>query len=988
MVNPTRVLISGRDFQVRYALWRMLELALESSADPYNLYIRVEYDISIGKGKSIFPDVIIERSDGNIIEIVECKEHESFLTKASIEDFAKIVSEGRLSNNTSNETKFRFVSTSPILRIGSTAWDMSRIDEIKKALKRMNLADCGLIGNNVIWDFRFRSKIGLTNEFMMLLMGQFGVDRDTCFELYGKYYALIVAHMSRRIEDKEGYPFSVELKQKLIDSLQLDVWRKIEAARKRKLIAFESKEALSLGTFKDELKWAQLDITRPLEISTKKIKTILRRGLFGETDLSLENIYVPQMADLTVPSGSQPISFPRSKEIATDLLFEWMTLVRQGMATHTPLLLLGSFGSGKSSLLTWFALKILEQKAGIVPLLIPLRDLRAPRFLPPRQALIEYLKREWNINFDNEPVHDELKYCLLCDGFDELNLFYMSEETEEWVRNCFLDLRNFAERKDICMVISSRPILLMDITQRSFEGKDCPRLDLHLFLENQIEEWCTRYRQHTRLPELFNLQFLIERGLFPTVSTPLILYMTARLVETEPEIFMEQRFYSKAEIFNSFINWTCKYGGYFKDGFKHRLPKNFRKMLREISWQFFQAGKPVLEEKKVINEIQKQFGAKQEGVPIDRNILVAHMFQPSPRESTGDDDGENLIEFTHQSFREYLVAEKVWESLKVVRDGGELDPKTWMELSGQVYSNVEIDFLRDMIQSLKPEKALNLYQELQDASIVLTYWAKWLKGLIGVLDKHADSDEQKKVWEQMATQPIRACCMATLAFLICKECYLHLKKRLNQDNFKETIPEFIAAPKLVSLLRFQESITGHIKEVGDRPTRPGEARSVLLQNLDRLEMKPGNRLLNHNFEGIILRDAVLRGVYFSGSEFHAADVSGADLTGSVFRRCFLWFTFAESTLFHECDFTDAIIAQEKESQQIGGDYSGSKFERTQFHNIAISGATFKANKWVDARVIRDPVDTRTYLENCKLDQNAFNFFSQQGVELIECELVN
>src|SRR4029079_1033801 len=98
-----------------------------------------------------------------------------------------------------------------------------------------------------------------------------------------------------------------------------------------------------------------------------------------------------------------------------------------------PLLVLGSFGSGKSSLLTEFAHELLLKEKSIVPLLVPLRDLRgASPARPLAEELAEHLRRQWKIDIKSAPPPGTC-YCLLCDGFDELELYFRAIESERWV---------------------------------------------------------------------------------------------------------------------------------------------------------------------------------------------------------------------------------------------------------------------------------------------------------------------------------------------------------------------------------------------------------------------------------------------------------------------------------------------------------------------------------------------------------------------------
>jgi hypothetical protein len=79
----TRPLVSGRDFQLRYALYRAMLLALR--LDPLALRVaRMRLEAPVG---ALWLDLVLEDAAGAIVEIAECKEHEAHLDLRSVRSF-------------------------------------------------------------------------------------------------------------------------------------------------------------------------------------------------------------------------------------------------------------------------------------------------------------------------------------------------------------------------------------------------------------------------------------------------------------------------------------------------------------------------------------------------------------------------------------------------------------------------------------------------------------------------------------------------------------------------------------------------------------------------------------------------------------------------------------------------------------------------------------------------------------------------------------
>ncbi|HEX7788600.1 MAG TPA: hypothetical protein VF653_20440, partial [Methylomirabilota bacterium] len=585
------------DSSLRYAVWRAIALAKGSDA----LSGQVKR-IDLADNGSETPLIVLWGEENECLEAITYQEHDGVLQFDQIREF--LANRHLAPIGTSPRTR-RFVSNSRLAHVapGESLWDLGDPADRRRALAShdLNPAD-----QEVVWDVGpHRGKLALTAESLVSLAHtECGDERELYLLLYGR---LAAAWLSRHAApDARGEVFPRALLCDLYGSMLM---------RPEPTLSMPAEEGLDVAWLRQEL-FSSLPAAPVSTVTQEEVAKVLRRGLFGETQVTLEEIYVSHRAMLAIPDEERKMSQLWSGRVI-ELMFRWLAEARSGRRAKYPLLVLGSFGSGKSSLLTEFAHELLLKEKSIVPLLVPLRDLRgASAARPLADELAEHLLRKWRVDIESPPPRGAC-YCLLCDGFDELELYYRAIEAERWVSECFRSLSLLAERERLYVVIASRPILLMDVRRRRFEGELCPNLSLDPFGRLDIDQWCLNYQRAAGLSEFLNSEFLEERNLLEVARTPLVLYMLARLFEIEGASLQARRRFSRAEIYRSFLDWTCR-GGYIGDDAKHDVPANYREVLREIGWIFYRSGDGVLSEDRLLAELRKAFGERApDHVPID-----------------------------------------------------------------------------------------------------------------------------------------------------------------------------------------------------------------------------------------------------------------------------------------------------------------------------------------------------------------------------------
>ncbi|HEX8151830.1 MAG TPA: pentapeptide repeat-containing protein [Thermoanaerobaculia bacterium] len=851
----TRPLVSGRDFQLRYALYRAMLLALR--LDPLALRVaRMRLEAPVG---ALWLDLVLEDAAGAIVEIAECKEHEAHLDLRSVRSFLQdAVRVG------DTGAQFRFVSNARFLKDGS---DFSKPAVREAAMARWPAA-LRDTARSAVWEVGVEGKSALTAECVFHLSA---AARDPRGE-YARLYARFAGQMSARLQ-AEGDIFIAairDLHQLLFGELDT---RRLEAS-----LNVEADDFFAIEELRRKLAASTTERDEAAAGARRSLEELQARTLFGESEVRADEIFIePQVTasvqrDIDADTGI--FTAP-----ALTLLFDWLSATRVNAGARqfpitgaagarAPLLLLGPFGSGKSTLLATFAERLLDSKSAMVPIFVPLRDLIAGGTdVSLFEALITYV--EYRYEIDLKSGVDDAEYCLICDGFDELNLYYSHER--DWVEEGFRQLAFLAKRRNRAVIISSRPILFMGSQRMQEQGATV--LHLQPFDEARIALWMDKYRSAARLDPAFAMSFLEARNLVEVAETPIVLYMIARIFETEPKLLDAKR-YTRAEVYRLFITWTQR-GGYRQDARKHRLPENYREILQDIAWYLFQSGEGFMEEGQLLRRLRETYGTAVDRIPVDRNLLVAHMLRPV----ASQDSGRQLVEFTHQSFREYLVAERVWRFLEGARRTGELRADDWMALSGRVYTSAKMQLLGEMIEAMPMGEAQNLARALDGADNVHAYWAKWSAPKFG----GGASVEELKTY--VATLATRAIAHAAFAFAL--RVKLSAKTEVSLDER--------AVARLRALLLFADSLPA--QGVG------GESGRLLMENLSAARLSGGDlsrvAMYRANFSHAVVTDvdfshANLQWMFPSNARFERCRFEGAQL------MMLRWSDVAVAPVFVDC----------------------------------------------------------------------------------------
>lgn len=898
--------------------------------------VRVEWPVPLAEKERLYVDVLIEAEDGRPVEIVECKEHQLFIPLESFTKFLHDVQRIVASGAASEDTVFRFVTNGQLVRRGrSRDLDVSRGEGRKTLLTEVLPADFRAIARDLEprlrWQMGHAAKEHLSSDTLLEMSWHLGGDREKLLRLYFASFVRLAAQQAyRRPEERDE-----------IDAMLLDVH--FDLFHHRKAGEWWSAFTPDPNTFPAAELRAELFFPggvrgRTLqEIAVAKVQGSLRRNVFENSNLRLEDIYVEPRARLRDPRSGT------AEAPAAALLLRWIAENRYApKADRRPMLLLAPFGAGKSVFVTAFANELSNHFNDLSVIMVPLRDLKAVasrRGLA--EALDDHLRRDCAAEL-LRPEEGTGQICLLLDGFDELSLYFAARKSEEWVEQCLRDLEMLAELPHVLVVVSSRPILLMDAGRPGFAFDKSPRMELLPFSEEQIRRWCANYVNATGSAEELSWEFLGERGLADVARNPLVLYMIASLLTEKTPALWESRRFSRAEIYRLFVERTVR-GSYMEDGVKYRLPDDYPAILRDVAWLIFQHGEPYLSAERILVELRRIHGEAIHGIPVDRTILNAHMLQTAG--GVPEAKERDLVEFSHQSFAEFLVAQRVWETLAPLRRG---EPATipMLDLLGErPYGDSEIAFLTDMVAALPADEAKAMQKTLQADAAIAAAGGEW-----------------------------RRCVLAAFFLILRLRCLDRLR-------------ELDAAPPLEELL--ESSLCTEVRNLLDRLAVVGRelpvaraARTTLLRNLQQLTGRSAS-FDRQLWSGAVLRGATLPRAAFVGAELMDVDLAGARLTNADLRRSAIRPQDVTGAVFRKAELEGAMFLMPGRVLA-DADFAGAGFQRVRFVGFAFRRCAFIGNDWTGAMIQPLPHQP-LFVEHCTVDDAARRFFEANGVEMRDCE---
>lgn len=671
-----------------------------------------------------------------------------------------------------------------------------------------------------------------------------------------------------------------------------------------------------------------------------KNKELVEENISENININIEKLYVELKAKLHY-------SNQKNKTQDIDTLNEF---IQRDIQHLDFLILLGDFGHGKTTFLKYMTAKLSNEyeEGDYIPVYLSLRH-HFTKKGNLRDAVTNAL-------FKNNKFSDEFwnshKWLVFCDGFDELNVYYQDEPN--WVTSVFTELLKESKKANIKIVLSSRPVLFLDPNVKKDTVNKFNRLILKPFDEPQIAKWIVNWSKYN---EPITIDDIEERNLFEVSQTPVLLFLIATIFHEE--LNDENAKYSKSQIYKKFFDWTAKSGGYIQKGenVKHNVPDNYREVLQEVACEIFShpdAKSGMLHYEVLLKQLSQKFGDKDLKESLNEKIFVAHAFKESLPEH---------IEFMHQSLREYLVAEKIFNVYyNFCLTSFTNTPVYQFEYDDLVLtkpiSQAKLDFFRDLIENTNDEnikKVEKLEYFYLDIGSISEYFLKKDKNTFFDMFNYFEGELIETSQQDIFNSIIGNIIILDFAFKTYVKNYVDINELQKILSFFNSNEEFKSFTNLVH-----------------------------------------NMFNNFNFDHIKLYNVQFDNFLFSKTEFTGAVFSENSFKDTFFDDCYFGLDKEDlETTFSNCRFDNTLILNSYFSNVVYTDcqYYGSFGEQQFAHNNKSSHTNSEYNNCffndleIDYRFVDTCIFNNCIFKNVKFsDENCESI--RDEVEFNNCIMIN
>jgi NACHT domain/Pentapeptide repeats (8 copies) len=628
-----------------------------------------------------------------------------------------------------------------------------------------------------------------------------------------------------------------------------------------------------------------------------RIQPLPFEPVFDETDLQLQEIYVPLEIQPLATSGEDTSASPEPIEL-------WAIDKLLNSESKAILFIQGEAGRGKSVFCQIFA-DLVRRELAFTPILIRLREI-----LTLGDTLTETLKKHLeNFGFtkNNHWLTDKnQRFLFLLDGFDELILQGAKGGLKEFLEQ----LEKFQSDSHHRILITGRPLAMQGIEQSAFRNKCLERVKLLPMNDNIRSTWLRKWSAKVGEVELTAFEKFLEDC--PTdikdqlAREPLLLYVLGRIHRERAirytNLIGTSGMEAKVKVYNKTIEWVLEKQR--KDlnqkifDFKLDIDE-LRQLLTEVAVCVVQSGNEIA----IVNAIEyrltkdpnnnlKELFDKIRGTATSQekalnNLLTTFYIQPAQGDRYG------AVEFAHKSFGEFLFAERIKEAIcdwssKITIKNKQEDQIKQNDLEWQIYDLLGsgcltpdiVDYLREMLATSNEWKPLRLFDRLNQ------FWEEWCDGEF--IDRTEDNLPQKKMKilkEQMPEREIKLGIRQVDVYtglnilILLLELHRYAQSR---DEWKGQIVFYPSGEvylssyttELLKVIHYSESIKIGFFNQNLRCFFSGtDLTDANLSNVN---------LSNANLSNANLSDANFSCVGFGGANLSGANLSSANLVGAYF----------------------------------------------------------------------------------------------------------
>lgn len=572
------------------------------------------------------------------------------------------------------------------------------------------------------------------------------------------------------------------------------------------------------------------------------------------------------------------------------------------------LLILGQPGIGKSTLITWIMVNLVEKKDDIL--------------------VYQFAADLNNIDWYSENILDEifatigLEYSelegksIILDGFDEI---YVKENRERILHKLNQELEKKNYLRKFSLVLTCRENYIDKVELKGIEY-----ITLQAWDETQIKSFCENYEKMIMGKDLArdnrNLEMKIEKIIEKKdiMGIPLILYMVLALnVDVE-------RSSSTADIYDQVF--SLKKGGIYDRGYdiEHRINSpEIKRHIHHISqriafWMFENNSNEAIISQEKFEEIceneMSNYGEKSEDIQSD--TLIGNFFKLKHCEGKETDE----IQFVHRSIYEYFVAVYFFESIYTLKSKENIAGKLGELLKDGCLSEQILEFIKYKFDSIKDFNLPDITKDIFNIMLHdgMTYHIG--KSVLSVIDREMNIFSNMLEVVQLWNPIIGKLDIKISNYLLYNYRMIFVLKGINLSE------EYLIGANLL-----EANLSGADLS-GARLSRANLIRANLAKA----------KLIRTNLSRADLTEANLSGADLTGADLIGTDLMKAELLGATLAEADLIGAHLEDAELIGADLTNTHL--------VGAYLSGANLINANLAGTNLSGADLKETLFDEIQV--------------------------------------
>lgn len=682
-----------------------------------------------------------------------------------------------------------------------------------------------------------------------------------------------------------------------------------------------------------------------------------KEPLFGGERVSLNDVFIDLDYSLTIHDSNLDLPLINEEaERETSILTKLLSYAEYSKdIPKFPVLMFASAGMGKSSVLKRVASEVARNKEKYQRDIIfaPLKNVFSYSKTDICDGLSNYLQHFGNLNL-SKLVNNAV---IILDGFDELNL---AMEDPHKIGERYEQIKNLISNYGVCVILSSRPLLFHSNKHNIPDGTEI--ISPLSLTKEQIVNWIEKWNS-LKQTTLKSYEDILKRNLRDIVSTPLLLYLTGSIFD---EYLRVEKGYLSSEIYDKFIS-SIEKGKLDKEhNSVHGLenlsgtPRDWLRALALTMTQNFDEHTETVNldviKKNILSNIPEHIHIDQQiniDLPkISHQLIVAHFIEETV---DAGNNNQSKLEFTHKSFREYLMAEEIFECLKSSLRNNDFDKQRWLKYGSVIPDLMVLSFLEDMINLMSLEDR----QKLSDIIGEYNHWT-YMNYMV-----------DEKIITKAYVIAFNLCC---LIYCINSMIYDAIKKDCDKETTEKYLKKLFPEKETLQILS-RMAAAYHQTEIVVAVSLFTSHSEMLPKSLSQTilpELCIKDNILSNNFYECTMNSCSFNRLIIENSVFDFCD-----MWGSLFLDCKI-----RDTKYKRCEMSDVNFSRVNSNDC---QYSYVSFDGASIHNSEFDNCRFEYCKLNFDPGSSIKFNACTFI-CCEIELPEKNYFFSNCV--FEAELIN